>query len=700
MKRWITLVLAVLLLAAMGPSTLAEGLEIEEEPVALEVEEIGFAEDDISGDAVDNAVEEEDFMIFSDAPVEKGYAEFLTEEEENLTEVPVDEAHFPDAIFRDYVAFYFDNNNDGVLSKSEIKGAVIVDIAGDDGYNLLSSVKGIEYLTYLKGITCKSTNLTGLDLSKNTDLYNLDLPDNSLTDLDVSKNTKLEMLDCSGNSLKSLDLSKNPALRELICDDNRLTNLDVSKFAALETLSCRGNQLKRLDLSKNPALTYLSCGKTGLTSLDLSKNPQLEEVYCEENQLKSLDLHECTRLKILSCNDNQLSSLDVGECPALESLDFYNNQMVHFITGKNTSLNWLDGSNNQLTSLDLGGCTALTFLECDHNQLASLDVTGCTALYSLDCSGNQLTNLCLNGCALLMQLECDDNHLTNLELNHCPDLYHFSCSNNQLTSVDIRNNGGLVGFYCDNNRLTDLDLSKNQSLRRLEIQHNEISALDFTTCTQMISLLSEYPWVTKREHGKVVRVCVDDSDSSPLLVFDYSTRLTIKGKNIIGLVDATAKNKTYTGKALKPTVTVKHGSKTLVKGTDYTVSYEENIKVGLGYAKIKGKGNYTGTKEIPFKINPKGVTKLAVKAGKKKLTVTWKAQKKQVDGYEIQYATKKDFSNAKKKAISGAKKDNLTIKGLKAKKTYFVRIRAYTYCPDLGKNLYSSWSKAKKIKTK
>ena len=68
-------------------------------------------------------------------------------------------------------------------------------------------------------------------------------------------------------------------------------------------------------------------------------------------------------------------------------------------------------------------------------------------------------------------------------------------------------------------------------------------------------------------------------------------------------------------------------------------------------------------------------------------------------GYQIQYATKKDFSNAKKVTVKGAKTTKATIKKLKAKKTYYVRIRTYKKCAVFW-NAYSSWSKAKKIKTK
>ena len=58
----------------------------------------------------------------------------------------------------------------------------------------------------------------------------------------------------------------------------------------------------------------------------------------------------------------------------------------------------------------------------------------------------------------------------------------------------------------------------------------------------------------------------------------------------------------YDGKAKKPGVTVKLNGKTLKNGTDYTVSYSNNTKVGTATVKITGKGNYTGSVSKTFKI--------------------------------------------------------------------------------------------------
>ena len=71
---------------------------------------------------------------------------------------------------------------------------------------------------------------------------------------------------------------------------------------------------------------------------------------------------------------------------------------------------------------------------------------------------------------------------------------------------------------------------------------------------------------------------------------------------------------------------------------------------------------------------------------------------KRISGYQIQYSEKPNFSKSKIKKVSGYKKTSVTIKKLKSKKKYYVRIR--TYIIVNGKKRYSGWSKIKSQKTK
>ncbi|MCR5208039.1 MAG: fibronectin type III domain-containing protein [Eubacterium sp.] len=83
--------------------------------------------------------------------------------------------------------------------------------------------------------------------------------------------------------------------------------------------------------------------------------------------------------------------------------------------------------------------------------------------------------------------------------------------------------------------------------------------------------------------------------------------------------------------------------------------------------------------------------------GRKKITVKWK-KVKGAKGYQIQYTLKKGFKGKKKSIYVKNKTLKRTVKKLKAKRKYYVRVRAYKL--SNGKKIYGKWSKVRAIKTK
>ena len=95
---------------------------------------------------------------------------------------------------------------------------------------------------------------------------------------------------------------------------------------------------------------------------------------------------------------------------------------------------------------------------------------------------------------------------------------------------------------------------------------------------------------------------------------------------------------------------------------------------------------------------PKSTNTKKIKAAKKAVSVEWK-KVSGVNGYEIQVATDKKFKKNKKTVtVKKQKTTKTTVKKLKAKKKYYVRVRTYKIVN--GKKVYSSWSKVKSVKTK
>lgn len=72
-------------------------------------------------------------------------------------------------------------------------------------------------------------------------------------------------------------------------------------------------------------------------------------------------------------------------------------------------------------------------------------------------------------------------------------------------------------------------------------------------------------------------------------------------------------DQTFTGSAITPKPAVKLGDTTLVEGTDFDFSYENNINAGTATLTVTFKGNYSGSGSVTFTINPKTVTETNVR---------------------------------------------------------------------------------------
>ena len=125
----------------------------------------------------------------------------------------------------------------------------------------------------------------------------------------------------------------------------------------------------------------------------------------------------------------------------------------------------------------------------------------------------------------------------------------------------------------------------------------------------------------------------------------------------------------------------------LEKGT-YYLHFEE----GDAYTKVTGPYN--------FIMKPAPVYAYQPEAGSKKFTAKW--VKGTGSGYQIQYALNKKFTKGKKSVTTTGKPDGTTVKkvikkGIKGKKTYYVRVRSYVKYK--GTKYYSDWSDTVKVKT-
>ncbi|MGI6736578.1 MAG: cell envelope integrity protein TolA [Anaerovoracaceae bacterium] len=190
-----------------------------------------------------------------------------------------------------------------------------------------------------------------------------------------------------------------------------------------------------------------------------------------------------------------------------------------------------------------------------------------------------------------------------------------------------------------------------------------------------------------------------DAGNCPIVIFARSDGsytgsidavLTIAKADLSDAKVSSIAPQVYTGKAIKPGLTVKADGRTLKKDVDYTVRFSSNVKEGTAKAVLTGIGNYQGTATATFRIvkRPAAPKKVkAVRSGSKKTRVTWK-RVSGASGYMI-YRAK---NSGKYKAVKTVKSGK-TVKytsGSLSKGKYRYRIKSYKTVS--GHRIYSGYS--------
>ncbi|MCI7130018.1 MAG: hypothetical protein MSA09_05590 [Lachnospiraceae bacterium] len=167
----------------------------------------------------------------------------------------------------------------------------------------------------------------------------------------------------------------------------------------------------------------------------------------------------------------------------------------------------------------------------------------------------------------------------------------------------------------------------------------------------------------------------------------------IEAKNIENCLTTAVENYQYTGSTYTPGVTVTDSStgKTLVAGTDYTITYSNNTNPGTASITVTALSkNYTGSKVIPFKITSAAVSGLRTsKIKNSSIKLAWSSQD-YADGYQI--------CNTNNRVVATTTKNSYTVKGLNSCTTYKFKVRSYVENTD-GTISYGDFSTAVSAKT-
>lgn len=234
-------------------------------------------------------------------------------------------------------------------------------------------------------------------------------------------------------------------------------------------------------------------------------------------------------------------------------------------------------------------------------------------------------------------------------------------------------------------------------------------------------------------NGQEIEIELEEGDNTIDLYVNSGTapaidRIAVSKASIADSVVTLSQTKyTYAGNACTPVVKVVRNGKTLTEGKEYEVFYSCSNKPGTATVYVTGINGYGGLIKSDYTIEAPAPTPAPtqvvtptqtpaptvtsapvkeVKPGKVKIT-SLKGAKKQfkvvykkvsgATGYQISYALNSKFKKAKTVAV----KSNVlkkTIKKLKSKKTYYVRVRAIKKTAD--SKLVGAWSQVKKVKVK
>ena len=366
--------------------------------------------------------------------------------------LPLDEAHFPDANFREYLK-KFDSDLSKDFSTSEIKAVSYIDVLNKN----IADLTGIGYFPNLAELRCANNQLTSLDISKNPNLRSLNCSVNQLTELDLSQNPELENLSCGGNQITMLDLRNCPTLEERVKTGKRtaVANAQLGHeyfgFGSEFSYWILIDRTVQLILTDSPAPTDLLVDETNFPDANFRKYI-LEEV--DLNSSKTLSSSEISAMTEMNCINRSISDMT--------GLQYF------------TELTKLYCSQNNISSLNVGALTKLTHLDCASNKLTELDVTKNTALTFLCCTENQLTSLKLKNSALTC-LACYGNKIPVLDIHNCAALLNIVNTTEWSEYKDYNDQVLYYEYFQDWENLIEYDV--NTKIRLQDITPGKVTGL-------------------------------------------------------------------------------------------------------------------------------------------------------------------------------------------------------------------------------
>ncbi len=548
MKRFLALLLAMLILLALTPYAAAEEGDATESAV--------IAEEDAEGEAPRDAhyieINEQTFP-------DKNFRLFVREHYGQCD--PDDEADFDDRVW------YLTRGR--VLSVKEM----------EIGTNV-SDFTGLEYFTELTMLTLHTdTVATHLDLTANTKLSKLMLQNCDAAELDLSPLSELTYLSVESASLHALDLSHNKKLTDLLLYSVPIEALNVSENTDLHTMELTDAPITELDLTNCRLLKSLFLMSCPVAALDVTNCTYLRSVGLIDVPITALDLTGCTKLETLHLDSCPVDELDLLNCEKLirilyENDNMYDDVKLHTLKlGSKPALTDLMLVSTDLDALDLSACPNLNVLEII-GRLSVLDLSACPKIANIYCPNNRLSELILDPASKLYLLWCGGNCLSELDLGRYGTLKNCQPGTQAVTAVG--------GFAADGGAYTF-------DMHALVLDPSRVSVPDATFSYDPATGI-----VTAAEAADSFTYLYDTGKGS--MQVDVTFSAPYDGEAEASFRDGAVQYRGATpfvvanGSAQRPAVRVTDGEGVEVDPQYYTVTYANNVQPGTGTATVRFRG--------------------------------------------------------------------------------------------------------------
>ncbi len=308
----------------------------------------------------------------------------------------------------------------------------------------------------------------------------------------------------------------------------------------MEILDCSNTTLRELNLTDFYRLTELHCRGLHLQSLNVNVLPELQLLDCGENELTSLYLSNL-QLEKLICDNNQLTTLDLSRCTALKEVDCRKKSADRLHVGNGfTAGAELCGKSAEFSEHQQSAGSGRTGLQRQPAGLADADQSA-SAGYAFYAGSNPLLALNLS----------EQAPMTVCDLQNCVVLKKPSCNRKDL--------------YLEPTQWSGFRLDLVQTWNNAECSGTKVYITD-----------------------PLQNITYTYNTGNPNVTASFTVQLQDIPMNIVDVTLENEKNIFYTGEPLTPDVIVVAGGNELKQGTDYTLSYENNLNAGRGTILVSG----------------------------------------------------------------------------------------------------------------